>query len=152
MNKRIFSIMLSALMVLGISAYAEPEQKTEETKLIAPAPEKKIVDITLTIGENLMVIEGDIGIQLDVAPTIINDRTMVPLRAIFEALGAVVDWDDETKTVFAINNDKIIVMQIGQDVMYVNEERKELAGRGMITLLPDTDHCEGFFVARLKRR
>lgn len=148
MNKRIFSIMLSALMVLGISAYAEPEQKTEETKLIAPAPEKKIVDITLTVGENLMVIEGDIGIQLDVPPTIINNRTMVPLRAIFEALGAVVDWDDETKTVFAINNDKIIVMQIGQDVMYVNEERKELDSPSVImdgrTLVPVRAIAEAF--------
>ena len=36
--------------------------------------------------------------------------------------------------------------------LIMDEERKELAGRGLITLLPDTDHCEGFFVARLKRR
>ena len=148
MNKRIFSIMLSALMVFGISAYAEPEQDTEETKLIAPALDEKTIDIKLTIGEKLMIFEGDIGIPLDVPPTIINDRTMVPLRAIFEALGAVVDWDDETKTVFAINKDKMIVMQIGQDVMYVNEERKELHSPSVIidgrTLVPVRAIAEAF--------
>ncbi len=38
-------------------------------------------------------------ITLDVAPQIINDRTMVPLRAISEALDTTVSWDDSTKTV-----------------------------------------------------
>ncbi|QOR36774.1 family 10 glycosylhydrolase [Clostridium sp. 'deep sea'] len=35
----------------------------------------------------------------DVSPTIINQTTMVPMRAIFEALGATVHWDEQTKTV-----------------------------------------------------
>ena len=118
MNKRIFSIMLSALMVFGISAYAEPEQDTEETKLIAPALDEKTIDIKLTIGEKLMIFEGDIGIPLDVPPTIINDRTMVPLRAIFEALGAVVDWDDETKTVFGSD--------VGERLLYSSRNHDKL--------------------------
>lgn len=35
----------------------------------------------------------------DVEPQIINDRTMVPMRKIFEDVGAVVSWDEETRTV-----------------------------------------------------
>ena len=36
---------------------------------------------------------------LDVAPQIINNRTMVPLRFVSENLGCAVDWDGDTKTV-----------------------------------------------------
>ena len=36
-------------------------------------------------------------IESDVAPVIINDRTMLPIRVIAEALGATVLWDDDTK-------------------------------------------------------
>ena len=38
------------------------------------------------------------------------------------------------------------------DRLIIDEKRKEDAEAGMITLLPDTDLCEGFFIARLKRR
>lgn len=38
-------------------------------------------------------------IVLDVAPVIIGDRTLVPVRAISESLGMHVDWDDVTRTV-----------------------------------------------------
>ena len=43
-------------------------------------------------------------IKLDVPAMIINDSTMIPLRAVGEALGAKVDWRQETKTVL-INMD-----------------------------------------------
>ena len=36
----------------------------------------------------------------DVAPQIINDRTYLPLRAVGEALGAEVDWDGNTRSVY----------------------------------------------------
>ena len=38
-------------------------------------------------------------ITLDVPPQIINDRTLVPLRAISESMGAEVEWDGSTRTV-----------------------------------------------------
>lgn len=50
------------------------------------------------IGETtLKTDEGEI--TLDVSPEIINDRTMIPLRAITESFGAEVTWDADTKTV-----------------------------------------------------
>ncbi len=36
---------------------------------------------------------------MDVSPTIMNDYTMVPLRAISEMFGATVNWDGGTSTV-----------------------------------------------------
>ena len=40
-------------------------------------------------------------LEFDVNPKIVNDRTMVPMRIIFEKLGAEVTWDESTKTAHA---------------------------------------------------
>ena len=57
----------------------------------------------------------------DVLPKIINDRTMVPLRAIFEAIGAKVDWYGETRTIVSSKDDIEIRMQIDNNIMHVND-------------------------------
>lgn len=38
-------------------------------------------------------------LNLYAQPIIVNDRTLIPVRAISEALGATVEWNDKTKTV-----------------------------------------------------
>ncbi len=47
-----------------------------------------------------VILDGS-EIEFDVPPQIINDRTMVPMRAIFEALGYEVSWNGETNTASA---------------------------------------------------
>ncbi|MBE7053642.1 MAG: hypothetical protein E7391_05135 [Ruminococcaceae bacterium] len=59
-------------------------------------------------------------------PEIIDGRTLVPLRAIFEALGASVEWDENTQTVTANRDDTEISLQIGSNKMYVNGQEKLL--------------------------
>ncbi len=54
--------------------------------------------ITLQIGNNIMMKNGQ-QITLDVPAKLVNDRTLVPVRAIVEGLGAKVDWDGATQTV-----------------------------------------------------
>lgn len=54
--------------------------------------------VRLTIGSNKMDINGTTT-ELDVPPSIINSRTMVPVRAISEAFDCNVSWNQETKTV-----------------------------------------------------
>lgn len=54
-------------------------------------------------------------VTLDVAPQIINDRTMIPLRAISEALDADVEWNQEDYTVY-IDTLKQPVDENGQPV------------------------------------
>lgn len=61
-------------------------------------------------------------IAFDVQPAMINDTTMVPMRAIFETLGAKVEWDDETQTITAKRRGDTIVMQIGSNQMTVNDD------------------------------
>ncbi len=66
-----------------------------------------------------VVLDGN-KLQFDVDPVIENGRTLVPLRAIFEALGATVDWDDSTRTVTASKGSTKIVLTIGSNQATVN--------------------------------
>lgn len=54
--------------------------------------------VELTIGSSTMYVNGE-AVVMDVAPEITNDRTMLPIRAIAEAFGRSVGWDNSTKTV-----------------------------------------------------
>ncbi len=54
--------------------------------------------IGLEIGSNEMTVNGE-KVSLDTAPIITDDRTLVPLRAVSEALDCNVDWNGDTKTV-----------------------------------------------------
>lgn len=55
--------------------------------------------ISLKIGENRAQVNGEWK-TFDTKPVLINGRTMVPLRFISETLGARVEWDDATRTVY----------------------------------------------------
>lgn len=63
-------------------------------------------------------------INFDRQPFIQNGRTLVPVRAIFEALGATVGWDPETEVVSATNGEISVTMAIGSNRMYVNGAEK----------------------------
>lgn len=73
--------------------------------------------------------QGDISVYLNnsqmtfgTQPQIINDTTMVPLRAIFESMDYNIYWDDNTKTVTGINNENIIQLTINNSTAYKNGE------------------------------
>lgn len=68
--------------------------------------------------EDIKVTLDGKALSFDVPPQIINDRTMVPLRAIFEALGASVDWNQATKTVTSTKGDTTIKLTIDSNTMY----------------------------------
>ena len=62
-----------------------------------------------------------VPVEFDVEPRIIDGRTMVPVRAILEALDAEVLWDSVTKTVTATKDLKTISMTIGKREITVGE-------------------------------
>lgn len=63
----------------------------EETQTATVTGEGK--NITLTLGQSEMYVDGQ-AVALDAAAASYNDRTMLPLRALVEALGKNVYWDD----------------------------------------------------------
>lgn len=60
-------------------------------------------------------------VSFDVPPQIIDGRTMVPIRAIFEQMGATVNWNEETHTASCIKDDTTVNMQIGSEIMTIND-------------------------------
>lgn len=61
-------------------------------------------------------------LECDVYPVIENDRILIPMRGVFEALGAEVRWDNDSRTVKAVKNDIEISLQIGSNILYKNGE------------------------------
>lgn len=65
-------------------------------------------------------------ISFDVPPQTINNRTMVPIRAIFEAMGAVVDWDDATQTATCVKDETTVKMTLNSTTEYINGTPNEM--------------------------
>lgn len=72
------------------------------------------------------VFYDDEKIEFDQIPVIENGRTLVPLRAIFEKIGAEVDWNEADKTVTAQKDDTQISLTIDNTTAVKNGEKIEL--------------------------
>lgn len=81
-----------------------------EAALSQPASDK----ITVTL--------NGLPIEFPQDPVIYDGRTLVPLRKIFESLGAKVDWIAETKTIISQKGNKRITMQIDNNVMRIDDD------------------------------
>lgn len=62
----------------------------------------------------------------DQQPVIINERTLVPVRGVFEAMGASVDWNEESGDIIVSGEDITITMSIGSSIMKAGENTIEL--------------------------
>ncbi len=91
--KRIFSLIICIATVLSFSAYAANDSIT-------------------------VLIDG-VELVTPVDPQLVNNRTMLPARAIFESLGAKVTWMGEEKMVFATRGNMFITLKIGVPAMSV---------------------------------
>ena len=82
--------------------------------------------VVMTIGSNDFVVNNDVVNVPDAAPYIANDRTYVPFRALGEAIGAQVEWDQDAQTVTYTLGKTTIVMTIGETTYTVNGEEKTM--------------------------
>ena len=91
-----FGNLVSDNEVPNIGAYNGEGISYDNSDMITMAKDN---DIHLTVGSNKMTVKGEEKIidQRDesAVPVIINDKTMVPLRAVCSALGAEVIWNYE---------------------------------------------------------
>lgn len=99
--KKPFTRLLSILLVmvlsftLSLGAFAAPAS-----------------DIKVQIGENTVSFS-------DQKPIIVNGRTFLPVRAVFEALGAEVTYNSETKTAQAVRGSTSVQLVSGSDTITV---------------------------------
>lgn len=62
--------------------------------------------------DEIKVYINDEQLKFDVAPAVVNQTTLVPMRAIFEGLGAKVAWDGNAKTIIGTKDDTIIILEL----------------------------------------
>ena len=103
--------------------------------------------LTLDKDEIFVKVDGEL-LKFDVPPVLQNDRTLVPFRAIFEALGATVDWDDETQTATVVKDNTTLKITVGDNKLYKNNDAIELDVPAQIindrTLVPVRAVSEAF--------
>ena len=81
--------------------------------------------VVMSVGSNEIVI-NDKKATIDAAPIVKNDRTFVPFRALAEAFGAEVAYDEATQAVTAELNGVKVVMTIGSATYTVNGAEKTM--------------------------
>ena len=81
--------------------------------------------VIMSIGSNEIIANSD-KVSIDAAPTVQNSRTYVPFRALAEAFGAEVAYDEATQAVTAELNGVTVVMTIGSATYTVNGEEQTM--------------------------
>lgn len=69
---------------------------------------------------DISVYVDNVLVESDQAPVILNDRTMVPIRAVFEKAGATVDWADSTKTATIKKEGYTVIIKLNEPYIYKN--------------------------------
>ena len=103
MKKLILSLVM-LLVLISTNAYADTK------------------DVTVRV--NNFVVDSTVPAH------IINGRTMLPMRSIFERIGARVTWVETEKIIFATKGNLLVTMQIDNKIMSVqqveNDEIKKI--------------------------
>ncbi len=76
-------------------------------------------------GEIKVIIDGKEQ-SYDVMPVNVSGRVLVPLRGIFETLGADIVYTDETKRVTATKGNTVVKLKIGYEEAYINQKKINL--------------------------
>ena len=110
MKKLVSLVMVLGIMLSSLTAFAENEVKI------------------LKDGEEVIS---------DVAPYVTEDGVaMLPMRAIFESIGAIVSWEQETRTAISAYNvneeAKALFLQIGTNYAFLNGEKIEFDKEALI--------------------
>lgn len=98
-----------------LTVYVKDEARNE-TGYIAKLKKHAVISVMVN-GEKVM---------FDVLPTATDGRVLVPLRAIFESLGATIDWNGETQTITAKKGERKVILKLGSNVMTVDGVEKTL--------------------------
>ena len=115
--KKFLSVLLALCCVLSLFSMTcgAAENVTAE----------EYISVVLQIGNSMMTVNGN-TLEIDpgrgTVPVVVNDRTLVPIRAIIEAMGGTVSWDEAAQTAVLGYNNNEIRLTMDQPVAYFNNE------------------------------
>lgn len=81
---------------------------------------QRLVANALVVRSGIAVFIDGKRVYFDVPPRVEQGRTLVPLRAFFEGLGAAVDWHGDTQTITARKDGLEVRLQVGVGEALVN--------------------------------
>lgn len=114
--KRFLGLLLAVTMLLcPVAAFAAPDTD-------APAETPAVISAPAERDDVIVEINGEL-IDFDVPPQIMNSRTMVPMRKIFETLGVEVRWLPDTRQILSIKGEDAIVFQIDAPIVLIHNFR-----------------------------
>ena len=116
---KISSVKVDGVSVSVVSSYIFNNVTSDHT--ISATFEKEITQtvIILQIGNSTFTVNG-VSNTLDSPPVIKNNRTLLPIRAIVEALGGTIEWIPTTKSITIRLGSTTIGLQIGNSAAVVN--------------------------------
>jgi hypothetical protein len=142
-------VSTNVLPVPSLVVTAETPQAAATTAPAMDMPmgeEKTDNDATAAIS---VTLNGS-PLTLDVPPTVVHDKKLLPLRKIAEALGAAVGWDNASKTVTVVKGQTTLKLIQGQTKYTVNEIEKTAEAAFAVvngrTLVPAAVISESFGV------
>lgn len=140
----LFTLFLVLVMTVTGCSAAPVENNSKAEKSEAQ-------EIIMQIDNPIMTVDGadkEMDEGRGTMPIIRDDRTLLPIRAAAEAMGASVAWEEETQTTVLAKDNTVILLTIGSNIAYLNEEKQTLDIQPIIlndrTMLPVRFIAESF--------
>ena len=138
-----FAVILLALLLAAAGSPAAAAAARGDEPVVDSGPEggneitRSDIDAGLAFCAEYpvtLILDGEeIVFPEDQTPVvIIKGRTLVPGRALFEAMGGDVDWDEETQMVEIALKETRVTLTIGSDIAWVDGEERTLEVPAML--------------------
>lgn len=133
--KKILALVLMGLLVFSsaLTVYAKPEKAKHELKIKTETKNQLEVQTQARFEPKVKFDEfkakvsvNGKEIKFDVPPVIKEGRTLIPVRAVMNGLGAKVEWDQATNTITITKGDITIQFILGESKVLVNGKEVSL--------------------------
>jgi hypothetical protein len=114
--------------------------------LVSTTTHASEVAVSVTAGGQLneaavsVTVDGQLVEFADQQPLIVSDRTLVPVRGVFEPIGFDVDWNSDTRQAILSSDEYHVILTIGSDTFTTNDNLRTLEVPAQIingrTMLP----------------
>lgn len=113
---KLFVMLLSTSVMMGLCGLQGH----------AYASELPFEEVDYIKQNEIRVIKDDEAIEFDVKPQIIKNRTLVPMRAIFEKMQLEVEWNQKEQLAVGFDEDNKIIFKINSKSAKINNVEKTL--------------------------
>ena len=123
MKKTICGLLAAFMLLGGLSAYTMPVQAAGRLQMTLKYNGKEVAYNDYAID---LFVNGFPLTDLPQEPVLIDNRTYVPVREVFESLGATVQWNGAQQQIFIAYGDSLILLEIGSRIMRVDGRSYEI--------------------------